>query len=127
MHPKGHDVVLKYQCRQAINRPSTHYVHATITLYSGYQFRIQVYFNMKEVLNGKCIKTVLQMENPNLRPSESAICYIVHCFFRIRCVRATKARMTKNQTAMANCACFPPCDEVAYDVSYSLSKWPAAG
>lgn len=23
--------------------------------------------------------------------------------------------------------CFPACDEVTYDVSYSLSKWPAAG
>ena len=28
---------------------------------------------------------------------------------------------------MEKCNCFPPCDEVAYDVSYSLSKWPASG
>lgn len=26
-----------------------------------------------------------------------------------------------------NCGCFPPCEEVLYDVSYSLSKWPATG
>lgn len=46
---------------------------------------------------------------------------------RIQCVRATKARITKNTTAMQDCNCFPPCDEVSYDVSYSLSKWPASG
>ena len=46
---------------------------------------------------------------------------------RIRCVRATKARMTKQNAAQELCNCYPPCDEVAYDVSYSLSKWPASG
>ena len=46
---------------------------------------------------------------------------------RIRCVRTTKAKISKNTTAMEACQCFPPCDEVAYDVSYSLSKWPASG
>ena len=35
--------------------------------------------------------------------------------------------MTKNSEAMDKCACFPPCDEIFYDISYSLSKWPAAG
>jgi len=28
---------------------------------------------------------------------------------------------------MAECNCHPPCDEFLYDVSYSLSKWPASG
>ena len=46
---------------------------------------------------------------------------------RIQCARSTKASITKNTTAMEQCACFPPCDEISYDVSYSLSKWPAAG
>ena len=46
---------------------------------------------------------------------------------RIQCVRTSKAKMTKNATAMEECHCYPPCDEVAYDVSYSLSKWPASG
>nr|AWC68058.1 DEG/ENaC family ion channel ENaC6 [Platynereis dumerilii] len=45
----------------------------------------------------------------------------------IKCVRVTKAKLTKNTTQMEECQCFPPCDEVAYDVSYSLSKWPASG
>ena len=46
---------------------------------------------------------------------------------RIRCARATKAKMTKDVRAMDRCACFAPCDDVTYDVSYSLSKWPAFG
>ncbi len=46
---------------------------------------------------------------------------------RITCSREIKSRLTKNTTALQDCQCHPPCDEVAYDVSYSLSKWPAAG
>ena len=46
---------------------------------------------------------------------------------KIKCVRTTKSVLTKNTTAMESCHCFPPCDEVTYDVSYSLSKWPASG
>lgn len=46
---------------------------------------------------------------------------------KIKCARGTKSILTKNTTAMEQCMCFPPCDEVTYDVSYSLSKWPASG
>ena len=46
---------------------------------------------------------------------------------RIKCARSTKASLTKNTTALESCYCFPPCDEFTYDVSYSLSKWPASG
>ena len=35
--------------------------------------------------------------------------------------------MAKNTTLLEECQCYPPCDEVLYDVSYSLSKWPARG
>lgn len=45
----------------------------------------------------------------------------------ITCARSVKANVTKNANAMEECECFPPCDEVSYDVSYSLSKWPASG
>ena len=46
---------------------------------------------------------------------------------KIQCARETKGSITKNSSAMADCNCFPPCDEVSYDVSYSLSKWPSSG
>ena len=46
---------------------------------------------------------------------------------RIKCARATKSMLTKNTSALEACQCYPPCDEVTYDVSYSLSKWPASG
>ena len=46
---------------------------------------------------------------------------------KIQCARSKKASITKNASAIEKCGCFPPCDEVSYDVSYSLSKWPASG
>ena len=46
---------------------------------------------------------------------------------RIQCIRDAKDWLTKNTTLMTGCQCFPPCDEIFYDVSYSLSKWPASG
>ena len=45
----------------------------------------------------------------------------------IQCIRNTKDAVTKNSSIMEYCRCFPPCDELFYDVSYSLSKWPASG
>ena len=44
---------------------------------------------------------------------------------RFICVRDTKARLTRNATFQRDCGCFPPCSDVNYDVTYSLSKWPA--
>ena len=46
---------------------------------------------------------------------------------RIKCAKGVRGKFGKNATALQACKCFPPCDEVAYDVSYSLSKWPAEG
>ena len=44
---------------------------------------------------------------------------------RIVCVRNTTVKVTRSATATRECGCFPPCQEVTYDVSYSISKWPA--
>lgn len=46
---------------------------------------------------------------------------------RIQCARKTRDYVTRNMTLIGQCSCHPPCDEVLYDVSYSLSKWPAFG
>ena len=46
---------------------------------------------------------------------------------KIICVRNIKAKMAKNATAMLECDCYPACQETLYDVTYSLSKWPAQG
>ena len=46
-------------------------------------------------------------------------------YTRFICVRNTSVRMTRNATHMRNCGCYPPCHEQSYDVTYSLSKWPA--
>jgi len=48
-------------------------------------------------------------------------------FQRIQCARRTRDLVTRNTTMMSQCSCHPPCDEFLYDVSYSLSKWPASG
>ena len=44
---------------------------------------------------------------------------------RFICVRDRIAVMSRNATFAKECGCFPSCDEISYDVTYSLSKWPA--
>lgn len=46
---------------------------------------------------------------------------------RIQCARDTRDHVTRNTSLMSECLCHPPCDEFLYEVSYSLSKWPATG
>ena len=44
---------------------------------------------------------------------------------RLNCARRWAAKVSRNATAMRQCGCLPACDEVAYDITYSLSRWPA--
>ena len=46
---------------------------------------------------------------------------------RVHCARKAREMVTSNNILVEQCACHPPCEEVLYDVSYSLSKWPATG
>ena len=46
---------------------------------------------------------------------------------RAMCAKRTTISMSKNATFMRECDCVPPCEEVFYDVSYSLFKWPTNG
>lgn len=46
---------------------------------------------------------------------------------RIQCAKKVREHVTRNATLTADCLCHPPCHEVIYDVSYSLSKWPTPG
>jgi len=45
----------------------------------------------------------------------------------IRCVQRVKDHVRATRAAIADCGCRPACDELLYDVTYSLSTWPAAG
>ncbi len=44
---------------------------------------------------------------------------------RFECVQKTKASLTRSAKFTQSCGCYPPCREVSYDITYSLSKWPA--
>ena len=33
----------------------------------------------------------------------------------------------KDTSALERCGCHPPCNDVTYDVTHSLAKWPATG
>jgi len=45
---------------------------------------------------------------------------------RMQCVREVRSRVARSTTAVRNiCGCAAPCSEISYDVSYSLSRWPA--
>lgn len=60
-----------------------------------------------------------------LNATEECFTRLYEVYDRFSCVRNTTARLTRNMTFAAQCKCFPPCNEVSYDVTYSLSKWPA--
>ncbi len=57
--------------------------------------------------------------------TEECVEALYKVYNRFNCVRNTKAIMSRNATFQRECGCFPPCREVSYDVTYSLSKWPA--
>jgi len=59
--------------------------------------------------------------------TDDCLAALMAMFDRIQCARRTRDLVTRNTTLMAECRCHPPCDEFLYDVSYSLSKWPASG
>ena len=45
---------------------------------------------------------------------------------RMQCMRNVTSRVARSAiTVREDCGCEPPCDEISYDVSYSLSRWPA--
>lgn len=44
---------------------------------------------------------------------------------RLLCARNVSARVTRSRSSIRDCRCFPPCEEITYDVTYSLSRWPA--
>ena len=62
-----------------------------------------------------------------LNASDECFSALKRVYDRITCVRNIKAKMARNVTAMRQCGCYPSCHEVSYDVTYSLSKWPAPG
>ena len=57
--------------------------------------------------------------------TEDCLDALMTVYKRIKCARQTRDAVTRNTTLMEQCGCHPPCDEFQYDVSYSLSKWPA--
>jgi len=59
--------------------------------------------------------------------TDDCLAALMAVFDRIQCARRTRDLVTRNTTMMSECRCHPPCDEFLYDVSYSLSKWPATG
>jgi hypothetical protein len=54
-------------------------------------------------------------------------CEIVRGRFkhRIDCARNVSREAIKNTTSHRECQCYPPCEEIKYDILYSLAKWPA--
>lgn len=60
-----------------------------------------------------------------LNATSECIKKLYKVYDRFICVRNTSVRMARNATHMSNCGCFPPCHEQSYDVTYSLSRWPA--
>jgi hypothetical protein len=59
--------------------------------------------------------------------TDDCLAAVLTMYDRVMCARRTRDMVARNSSLMAQCGCHPPCDEFQYDVSYSLSKWPATG
>lgn len=62
-----------------------------------------------------------------MNASQKCLQNLLDLYEKAQCARKTREYVTSNGQLKENCECFPPCSEVLYDVSYSLSKWPTAG
>lgn len=52
-------------------------------------------------------------------------CDVYQVWNLIECSRRVRLNTGRNATAIRQCGCYPPCRDTAYDVTYSLAKWPA--
>ena len=59
--------------------------------------------------------------------TEECLDTFLSLYDRMECMNNCKDFITRNSSVISACGCNPPCNEVSYDVSYSLSKWPATG
>ena len=57
--------------------------------------------------------------------SDECIDKLMAFYLRIQCARNASVEHSRLAPVGRNCNCFPPCYELNYDVTYSLSKWPA--
>ena len=57
--------------------------------------------------------------------TDDCLAALMRLYNRVLCARDVASRMTRNGTFSRNCGCYPPCHELSYDVTYSLSRWPA--
>ena len=48
-------------------------------------------------------------------------------FERIKCAENETYRLRGDKMLLQECRCYPPCNETLYDISYSMSRWPADG
>ena len=58
-------------------------------------------------------------------PTDDCKRQLYRFYNRTKCARDQSVALSRNATLMRQCGCFPPCHELGYDVTYSLSKWPA--
>ena len=81
-------------------------------------------------LPGVSAKSCRSVDTPNncmYNATVSCLSSLLELYNRTLCARQAKEIVRQNKTLMEQCQCYPPCFEITYDVSYSLSKWPASG
>ena len=45
-------------------------------------------------------------------------------FNRVQCMKSTRSNISRNLSAWETCKCTPSCNDMDYDIHYSLSDWP---
>lgn len=59
------------------------------------------------------------------RATNTCLSTLFKLYERIVCAKESKMTLMQNASIIQDCGCFPPCNEISYDVTYSLSRWPA--
>jgi len=69
----------------------------------------------------------LECKIAELDTNEQCIETLLKRYKRVRCAKLHRERVLMDRAEMQRCGCRPACKELIYDVSFSMSRWPAPG
>ena len=88
---------------------------------------------LNQWINKSTIETLLSCQNskdfPNNCDNDTDACVeaLLRQYQRIICARNVSDAFAEDWSRITDCKCYPPCNEIIYDASYSLSQWPGKG
>ena len=78
-------------------------------------------------LNMKNCRTLDDLPDTCMKSTSGCMTYLLRFYNNTECIRSSKTRFDKYPISMDNRSFFPACNEISYDLSYTLSRWPSSG